>query len=278
MARILAHDGLVKDVHLHVDDHGGGGRPVVLIHGWPLSGEALSHQVPALTDAGYRVITYDRRGFGESDKPLTGYGYDTLADDLAAVIESLDLWNVTLVGFSMGGGEVARFVARHGAGRVHSVVFAAAIPPYLAKVPGNPGGPLDLATQTKMTAQLTANEEAFYEQFTHDFFSVDGRLVVSEEERLAALALTRQASKAAALEAMAAFGNTDFRGDLETIRIPTLIIHGDGDGIVPLEGSGARTHAAIPGSDLDVIVGGPHGINVSHAEEFNRVLLEFLAR
>ena len=278
MTEILAHSGLVKDVHLHVDDHGGSGRPVVLIHGWPLSGASWSHQVPALTEAGYRVVTYDRRGFGASDKPLTGYGYDTLAEDLQSVIEALDLWDVTLVGFSMGGGEVARNLSVYGQGRVHSVVFAAAIPPYLAKVPGNPDGPLDLGTQAKMTAQLTASESAFYDQFTKDFFSVDGTLVVSEDERQSALKLTEQANKLAALEAMASFGNTDFRDDLTTITVPTLIIHGDSDGIVPLEGSGARTHAAIPGSELHVIAGGPHGINASHPEEFNRVLLEFLQR
>jgi pimeloyl-ACP methyl ester carboxylesterase len=278
MTEILAHDGPLRDVHLHVEDSGGSGRPVVLIHGWPLSGASWSHQVPALTAAGYRVVTYDRRGFGDSDKPALGYGYDTLAEDLQAVIESLDLWDVTLVGFSMGGGEVARNLATFGQGRIHSVVFAAAIPPYLAKVPGNPDGPLDLGTQAKMTAQLTANEKAFYDQFTTDFFSVDGELVVSEEERQAALALTEKANKLAALEAMAAFGNTDFREDLTTITVPTLVIHGDSDGVVPFEGSGKRTHEAIPGSELHVIAGGPHGINASHPDEFNRVLLQFLEK
>jgi pimeloyl-ACP methyl ester carboxylesterase len=278
MTKILAHDGLVKDVHLHVDDHGGSGRPVVLIHGWPLSGKSWNHQVPALQAAGYRVVTYDRRGFGDSDKPALGYGYDTFAEDLQKVLEALDLRDVTLVGFSMGGGEVARYLALFGSDRIHSVVFAAAIPPYLAKTPGNPDGPLDLGTQATMTAQLTANRDAFFDQFTTDFFSVDGELVVSEEERQAALALAGQASKLAALEAMAAFGNTDFREDLEKVTVPTLVIHGDSDGIVPLEGSGARTHAAIAGSELHVIAGGPHGINASHPEEFNRALLAFLER
>lgn len=278
MTKILAHDGIVNDVHLHVDDHGGSGRPVVLIHGWPLSGASWAHQVPALTAAGYRVVTYDRRGFGDSDKPALGYGYDTLAEDLAAVLDTLDLRDVTLVGFSMGGGEVARYVAKAATDRIRSVVFAAAVPPYLAKVPSNPEGPLDLGTQAKMTAQLTANESAFYDQFTKDFFSVDGTLVVSEEERQAALALTGKASKLAALESMAAFGNTDFRDDLAKVTVPTLVIHGDSDGIVPFEGSGARTHAAIPGSELHVIAGGPHGINASHPEEFTRVLLEFLQK
>lgn len=278
MVQILAHDGVVKDVHLHADDSGGGGRPVVLIHGWPLSSEAWAHQVPVLVAAGHRVVTYDRRGFGRSDKPALGYGYDTLSEDLQAVIETLDLWDATLVGFSMGGGEVARYCAQFGTGRIHSVVFAAAVTPYLAKVPGNPDGPLELSTQAKMTAALTADKDAFFDQFTRDFYSVDGTLVVSEEERLAARALTEQASKLAALEAMASFGNTDFRKDLETITVPALVVHGDGDGIVPFEGSGARTHAALPGSELHVIAGGPHGINASHPDEFNRALLGFLAK
>lgn len=277
MPQILAHDGLVNDVRLHVDDTGGSGRPVVLIHGWPLSGASWNHQVPDLQAAGYRVVTYDRRGFGESDKPVLGYGYDTLAEDLQAVIESLDLWDVTLVGFSMGGGEVARYLALFGAGRIHSVVFAAAIPPFLAKLPNNPDGPLDLVTQAKMTTQLTSDREGFFDRFTRDFFSADGELVVSEEERQAALRLTEQAGKLAALEAMASFGNTDFRDDLGKVTVPALVIHGDSDAIVPFEGSGRRTHEALPGSRLHVIAGGPHGINASHPEEFNRVLREFLA-
>ncbi|WP_291039929.1 alpha/beta hydrolase [Herbiconiux sp.] len=278
MTEITAHHGILKDTQLHVDDTGGPGRPIVLIHGWPLSGESWSHQVPAFEAAGYRVITYDRRGFGRSDKPLTGYGYDTLADDLEAVLAGLDLTDVTLVGFSMGGGEVARYVTKHGTGRLRSVVFASAVPPYLLQIPGNPDGPLPVSEAAKMTAGLTANREAFFDQFTTDFFSVDGELVVSEEERLAALALTEQASKVAALEAMASFANTDFRDDLPNVTVPALIIHGDGDGTVPFEGSGKRTHEALEGSELHVIAGGPHGINASHPDEFNRVLLDFFAK
>ena len=156
MTEITAHHGLFKDTDLHVDDTGGSGRPVVLIHGWPLSGEAFKDAVPALVTAGYRAITYDRRGFGRSDKPLTGYGYDTLADDLSAVLEGLELTDVTLVGFSMGGGEVARYLAKHGSERIHSVVFASAVPPYLLTTPGNPEGPLSAGEAAKMAAALTA--------------------------------------------------------------------------------------------------------------------------
>src|SRR6201994_3819942 len=150
MAEVTAHKGLLSRTRVHVEDTGGSGRPVVLIHGWPLSGESWQYQVPVLADAGYRVVTYDRRGFGRSDKPKHGYGYDTLADDLARVITELDLHDVTLVGFSMGGGEVARYIARHGEGSVHSAVFASAVTPYLAQTTDNPDGPLSRQQAVQM--------------------------------------------------------------------------------------------------------------------------------
>ncbi|WP_066043461.1 alpha/beta fold hydrolase [Herbiconiux solani] len=277
MAEITAHHGLFKDTKLHVDDTGGSGRPVVLIHGWPLSGESWKEQVPVFEAAGYRVVTYDRRGFGRSDKPLTGYGYDTLTEDLHTLLVELDLQDATLVGFSMGGGEVARYFSKYGTERVRSVVFASAVTPYMLTTAGNPDGPLSPAEAAKMTAGLTANRESFFDGFTRDFFSVDGTLVVSEDQRQEALALAAQASKEAALATMASFGTSDFRDDLPLVTVPTLVIHGDGDATVPFEGSGARTHAAIPQSELHVVAGGPHGVNVSHPEEWNRVVLEFLA-
>jgi pimeloyl-ACP methyl ester carboxylesterase len=278
MTEITTHHGLIHDVKLHVEDTGGTGRPVVLIHGWPLSGKSWSEQIPALTAAGYRVISYDRRGFGASDKPKTGYGYDTLTADLQAIIEELDLHDLTLVGFSMGGGEVARYFSEVGEERLHSVVFASAVPPYLAQVPGNPDGPLAPAQAAEMASGLTADEATFYDGFVTQFFTAGDTLVVTEQQRQAALDLTMQADKTAALECMTSFGTTDFRSDLEKVTVPTLVIHGDSDGVVPFEGSGKRTHESIPGSELHVVAGGPHGINVSHAEEFNRVLIEFLGR
>ena len=278
MTEVTAHHGLFKNTHLHVDDTGGTGRPVVLIHGWPLSGASWSEQVPALQAAGYRVVTYDRRGFGRSDKTRSGYDYDTLTEDLHALLEELDLTDVTLVGFSMGGGEVARYFTKYGHERLHSVVFAGAVPPYLATTDDNPDGPLSEEAAAGMHAGLVADEDAFYEGFVTQFFSVDGTLVVTEAQRQEALALSGQADKKAALGAMEAFATTDFRADLAKVDVPTLVLHGDSDAIVPVEGSGARTHAAIAGSELHVVAGGPHGFNVSHAEEFNRVLLEFLAR
>ncbi|PPH40821.1 alpha/beta hydrolase [Rathayibacter sp. AY1E4] len=278
MAEITAHHGLFKDTDLHVDDTGGSGRPVVLIHGWPLSGESWKEQVPAFAEAGYRVVTYDRRGFGRSDKPLTGYSYDTLTEDLHTLLTELDLQDVTLVGFSMGGGEVARYFTKYGADRLHSVVFASAVPPYLMKTDDNPDGPLEKAQAAQMTAGLTKSEDDFYDQFTTDFFSVDGVLTVTEEQRQEAIALAKQSAKHAALACMTAFATTDFREDLPNVSVPALVIHGDGDGTVPFEGSGARTHAAIPGSELHVVHGAPHGVTVSHPEEWNRVVLEFLAK
>ncbi len=269
----------LKDLKLHVEDTGGSGRPVVLIHGWPLSGASWKEQVPALSQAGFRVITYDRRGFGNSDKPIAGYDYKTLADDLSSLIEALDLSNVTLVGFSMGGGEVVQYIADHGEARLHSVVLASAIPPMMMKLPNNPEGPLEPAKAAKMTLDLTTDSDKFYAGFVDQFFSpnADGHVVVTEAQRQDALALCKQASTVAALEAMQVFGLADFRDHLKKISVPTLVIHGDADGVVPFEGSGARTHRIVPQSELHIISGGPHGINVSHADAFNAALLTFLA-
>jgi pimeloyl-ACP methyl ester carboxylesterase len=266
-------------VDIHYEDSGGDGRPVVLVHGWPLSGASWSDQVPALTDAGYRVVTYDRRGFGLSGKPGTdsGYDYDTLTGDLDALITELDLRDVSLVGFSMGGGEVARYAGRDTGDRLHSIVFAAAIPPCLAKDEDHPEGALDAETVASYQAGLRADREGFLDGFLTNFFSAGGELKVTEEQRQAALALAAQADLHAAAECIASWV-TDFTGDLARVTVPTLVIHGDSDGIVPLEVSGQRTHESIPGSDLVVVADGPHGINTSHAEEFNRALLEFLAR
>ena len=266
-------------VTLHVEDSGGEGRPVVLVHGWPLSGASWSAQVPALTGAGYRVVTYDRRGFGESDKPgdASGYDYDTLTGDLAAVLTGLDLDDVTLVGFSMGGGEVARYLGAHGSDRVHSAVFAAAIPPCLKLDGDHPDGALDDETVAGYQAALEADPRGFLDGFTRTFFSAGDELKVSEAQQQEALGLGLQADVHAARECIRSW-TTDFTGDLARIDVPTLVIHGDSDGIVPFEKSGERTAQAVAGSELHVVEGGPHGINTSHTEEFNRELLAFLQR
>ncbi len=267
----------LNPVRLHVEDSGGTGRPVVLIHGWPLSAAAWSEQVGPLREAGYRVVAYDRRGFGRSDKPASGFDYDHLADDLAGVLNDLDLRDATLVGFSMGGGEVARYISRHGQERLHSVVFAAAVPPYMMQTEDNPDGPLTKSQAQGMASDLKADRHAFFEDFTKGFFTAQGELKVTQAQQQEAVALCEQSDQAAALGCMEAFGTTDFRGDLTQVTVPTLVLHGDADGIVPLEGSGERTHKAIPGSELKVIPGAPHGFNVSHAEAFNGALLGFLA-
>ncbi|BCO25910.1 aminoacrylate hydrolase RutD [Rhodoferax lithotrophicus] len=263
-------------VRLHIEDSGGTGRPVVLIHGWPLSAQAWELQVSVLQAAGYRVVAYDRRGFGRSDKPSSGYSYDVLADDLQRVLDQCGLQDVTLVGFSMGGGEVARYVARHGESRLRSVVFAAAVPPYLMQSADNPEGPLtpEKAHQTKLA--LEQDRGAFFEQFTRNFFSAHGVLQVSESQRSEAVALCLQSAQQAALACMEAFDTTDFREDLKKVTVPTLVIHGEADAIVPIEGSGQRTHRAVPHSQLVRVSGAPHGLNVSHAQAFNDALLSFL--
>lgn len=279
MTEVTVHSGLLsKKVKLHVEDPGGPGRPVVLIHGWPLSGESWSEQIAPLKAAGLRPIAYDRRGFGRSDKPSKGYDYDTLTDDLAAVIDELDLHDVSLVGFSMGGGEVARYISRHGQDRLRSVVFASAVPPYLAQTDDNPDGPLDQATADGMESGLKADRDSFFPEFVKNFFSVDGTLLATPAQVDDAVALSQQSDQTAALDCMEAFASTDFRADLAKITVPTLVIHGDGDGVVPFDGSGKRTHAAIAGSELAVLKGAPHGNNVTHAGEFNRALVDFLTR
>jgi non-heme chloroperoxidase len=269
-ASVGAHNLYVRDDH-------GEGRPVVLIHGWPMSNESWSAQNGPLRDAGYRVVAYDRRGFGKSG-PGDSYDYDALSDDLDNVLSDLDLRDVTLVGFSMGGGEVARYLSRHGKERIHSVVFAAAVPPFLMKSEDNPDGPLTDDAAAGMRQGLEEDRDAFFDDFTRQFFSAGDELKVSEEQRTEAVALCKQSDQEAALCCMDAFATTDFRKDLEAVDVPTLVIHGDSDGIVPFEGSGKLTHEAVPDSELVVIEGGPHGINLSHAQEFNSALVAFLAK
>jgi pimeloyl-ACP methyl ester carboxylesterase len=275
MSRLtVAHENKTP-VELHYEDHGTG-KPVVLIHGWPLSGRSWENQVPALIAAGHRVVTYDRRGFGASSQPWGGYDYDTFAADLDQLLRHLDLREVTLVGFSMGGGEVARYVGKYGTERVARAVFAAAVPPFLLKSAANPEGGLDEATIGAFQGGVKGDRIAFLDQFTTGFFSAGKELKVSEPQRQYARDLAAFASPKGTLDCIAAFGRTDFRDDLKKFTIPTLVIHGDSDAIVPFEVSGKRTAASIPGAKLALIKGGPHGLNASHAAEFNDALLSFL--
>ncbi len=262
-------------IDLYCEDHGAG-RPVVLIHGWPLSGRSWEKQLAALLTAGYRVITYDRRGFGESSKPTSGYDYDTLAQDLHALVTKLDLREVTLVGFSMGGGEVARYLGTYGSDRVSQAVFISAVPPFLLKTPDNPAG-VEAHVFDEIKRAIVADRPAFLTQFLANFYNLDvlGGRRVSDQVVQLSWSIAAAASPKATLDCVPAW-LTDFRDDLAGIDIPTLVIHGDSDRILPLAATGKRTHESIKGSRLAVVEGGPHGLTWTHAEKANRELLDFL--
>lgn len=261
---------------LHYQDCGQG-QPVVLIHGWPLSGLSWEAQVMPLVEAGFRVITYDRRGFGQSCQPWEGYDYDTLSQDLDDLLQALNLRGVTLVGFSMGGGEVARYIGKFGAERIAKAVFAAAVPPYLYQCADNPEGAVTEEAILEKQAGVKKDRQAFLEAFSQSFFTPKGgKLAVSEDQRLYAKTIAAFASAKASHDCVAAFSRTDFRDDLKKFDLPTLVIHGDSDQTVPFEVSGARTHQMVKGSQLHVIQGAPHGCNVSHADAFNQALIAFL--
>jgi non-heme chloroperoxidase len=262
-------------IDLYYEDHGSG-SPVVLIHGWPLSGRSWDKQLTALLAAGHRVITYDRRGFGRSSQPATGYEYDTFAEDLNKLLTALDLRDVALVGFSMGGGEVARFIGTHGTERVSKAVFMAAVPPFLLKTPDNPKG-VDISVFDGIKQGIAADRPAFLTQFLANFYNVDvlGGSRISDEVVRDSWNIAVGASPIGTLQCVTAW-YTDFRKDLTRVDVPALIIHGDSDRIVPLEVSGRPTHESIRGSRLVVVKGGPHGLNWTHAEEVNRELVGFL--
>ena len=261
---------------LYYEDQGQG-RPVVLIHGWPLSGKSWEAQVGPLVAAGFRVIIYDRRGFGASCRPWEGYDYDVLAQDLHDLMQALELRDATLVGFSMGGGEVARYLSAYGSERVAQAVLAAAVPPYLLKTADNPEGALAESDVREMQAAVTKDRQAFLEDFTQKFFTPKGgQLAVSEDQRLFAKALASTASPKGSVDCVEAFACTDFRADLEQMALPVLVLHGDSDQTVPLAASGERAHTMLANSQLQVLEGAPHGCNVSHAEAFNQALIHFL--
>lgn len=265
------------NIDLYYEDHGTG-KPVVLVHGWPLSGSSWEKQVPVLLDAGYRVITYDRRGFGESSKPVSGYNYDTLASDLHKLVTKLDLREAALVGFSMGGGEVARYLGTYGTERVRQAVFMAAITPFLLKTPDNPGG-VDGSVFDGIKKAITADRPAFLSKFLSDFYNVDtlGGKLVSEQAVQLSWNIGAGASPKGTLDCVSAW-LTDFRNDLQRIDVPTLVVHGDADRILPLAATGKRTHEAIKGSRLVVVEGGPHGLTWTHAERVNQELITFLGQ
>jgi pimeloyl-ACP methyl ester carboxylesterase len=262
-------------IELYYEDHGAG-RPVVLIHGWPLSGASWEKQVAALLATGHRVITYDRRGFGQSSKPSTGYDYDTFAADLHHLMLKLDLRDAALVGFSMGGGEVARYLGTFGAERVSRAVFISSVPPFLLKTADNPAG-VDISVFKGIEAAISADRPAFLAKFLADFYNVDvlGGDRVSDQVVQSSWNVAARASAKGTLDCVKAW-YTDFRKDLSRINLPTLVIHGNADRILPIAATGIRTHESIKGSRLMVVEGGPHGLTWTHADEVNRELLDFL--
>lgn len=271
MAYIAATDG----VQLHVKDSGQG-RPVVLIHGWPLTGDMFEFQTLALLEAGYRVITYDRRGFGQSGHPATGYDYNTFADDLASILKRLDLNGVTLAGFSMGGGEIARYLSRHGAERIAKAVLIATVVPYLAKTDDNPDG-VDRSVFEEMKAQIRKDRFAFLQTFAKQFYGVG---IVSSPVSQGILdwsfLLATMASPKATLDCVDAFGKTDFRPDLASFTMPTLVIHGTSDKTVPIDVAGRAAAKHIKGAKLIEYSGEPHGLFATAPDRLNADLKEFI--
>lgn len=266
------------NTNIYVKDWNGGGRPVILLHGWALSSDSWDDQAYALANAGYRVIFYDRRGFGRSDQPWNGYDYDTLTDDLAAVIEATGAQDAALVGFSMGGGEVARYMSRHGGKNIAQAGLIASVVPYMLKTDDNPNG-TDQSVFDDMTAQMKEDRAKFFASFYKDFYGVG--LVshpVSDEVVEQAWVITMQAGLKPTLACAAAFSSTDFRSDLAAFNVPTLIIHGTSDKTVPIDAAGRAAAKGIANSHLIEYDGAPHGLLASHKDRVTSDLLAFLGR
>ena len=263
------------NIDLYYEDHGSG-QPVVLIHGYPLSGASWEKQTTVLLAAGYRVITYDRRGFGKSSQPTAGYNYDTFTEDLHKLVTQLELRDFVLAGFSMGGGEVARYLGKYGSKGVSRAVFISSVPPFLLKTPDNPEG-VDGSVFEGIEKAVAADRYAFFSEFFKNFFNTDlllGKLV-SEQTVQACWNVAAHSSAAACLACVAAW-HEDFRQDLTRIDIPALVIHGDADRILPIGASGLRTAKLIQGARLSVVKNGPHCVTWTHAAEVNRELVDFL--
>src|SRR2546426_3219888 len=263
------------NIELYYEDHGAGDT-VVLIHGYPLSGASWEKQTAALLDAGFRVITYDRRGFGQSSKPTTGYNYDALAEDLRKLVTQLELRDFALVGFSMGGGEVARYLGRYGSKGVSKAVFIASVPPFLLKTPDNPKG-LDSSVFDGIQKAIAADRYAFFTEFFKNFYNTDLLLGkrVSEQVVQSSWSVAAGASATASLPCGPTW-HGDFRKDLSRIDVPTPVIHGDADRIVPFPPPGQLTAKLVRGARLVWVKDGPHCIIWTHSDEVNAALLDFL--
>jgi non-heme chloroperoxidase len=263
------------NIDLYYEDHGSG-KPVVLIHGYPLSGASWEKQVPVLLAAGHRVITYDRRGFGKSSQPTAGYNYDTFAADLHTLVTQLKLRDFALVGFSMGGGEVARYMGKYGSKGVSKAVFISSVPPFLLKTPDNPEG-VDGSVFDGIQKAIVADRYAFFTEFFKNFYNTDLLLGkrVSQQAVQSSWNIAAGASATASLACVPTW-HEDFRKDLTRVDVPTLVIHGDADRIVPIAASGLRTAKLVKGSRSLVVKDGPHCITWTHADEVNPELVNFL--
>ena len=266
-----------SDVDLYYEDHGSG-EPVILIHGYPLNGASWEKQIPALLASGHRVITYDRRGFGKSSQPTTGYNYDTFAEDLHKVVTRLKLSNFALVGFSMGGGEVARYIGKYGSKGVSKTVIIGGVPPFLLKTPDNPEG-VDRAVFEGIEKAIAADRYAFFTEFFKNFYNADVLLGkrISEQAVQASWNVAATASPTASLACVPTW-HEDFRQDVARIDVPTLVIHGEADRIVPFPAAGQRTAKMVKGARLVPIKDGPHAVIWTHADEVNQEMVNFLGR
>ena len=274
VVRVGSQNG--SGIDIYFEDHGSG-LPVMLIHGYPLDGRSWERQERALLEAGYRVISYDRRGFGQSSKPTTGYDYDTLAADLAVLIDHLDLAGINLVGFSMGTGEVIRYLGSRGSARVRKAVLLGALPPFLLKTDDNPQG-VDGHVFDRIKAALAADRFAYLETFLNDSYNADvlGGTRISDQAWYAAFIAALGASAHATCACVDSW-LTDFRPDLRKIDIPTLVIHGTDDRILPVTATAQRLPGFINDIRVITIDHGPHNITWTHPDEVNTALLSFLA-
>ncbi|WP_104054298.1 MULTISPECIES: alpha/beta fold hydrolase [unclassified Arthrobacter] len=266
------------DINLHYQDHGSG-RPVLLIHGYPLDGDSWERQTRALLGGGYRVITYDRRGFGRSSHPNSGYDYDTFADDLSTIINELDLRDVVLVGFSMGTGELARYVGRHGTERIGGLAFLASLEPFLLQTDDNPTGvPAEVFEGIATAAQV--DRFAWFNSFFSDFYNLPENLGtrISEEAVRGSWNVAAGSAPRAAYAVVPSW-LTDFRDDVVKVResgLPVLILHGTADNILPIDATGRPFSQALPDARYVEVEDAPHGLLWTHADEVNAALLDFL--
>lgn len=273
----LTHETPDQLVDIFFEDYGFG-QPVILIHGWPLSHRAWEAQVNEIVDAGYRCIAYDRRGFGASSAPWGDYDYSTLAADLNQIIKQLELKDCILVGFSMGGGEVVRYLTDFGSNNINKVALVSSIVPLVKKKDDNPDGVPESALQDIMKA-LRTDRVDFLKGFHKNFYNYDdNKDRVSESKLHYDWSIASKASPRATIEAAKAWAETDFRPELKNVTVPTLIVHGDADNIVPIATSGEQAAKEISNNIYEVIKGGPHGLNVTHRKELNTILLDFLRK